>query len=714
MNLLLLSSPTRRICELVPAESAPQPAFQIMRRSAHDRRPKPHSQSGSVAGEDVDLSDVEPSEAGSAGGRSNATGGSGKKWMTIEEREAAYNEARSRIFMDFEEKEKEKDASANSSTLSLFGSGENSFDGDVDDAASTPATESEWALPYSRDRKDTRRGMPVGNPGPSSSRTLWSNMPNGSGGSSRNSRSSSPAFQYATLYEPPPQLVPYDMLQPPGQLPGPNYLPYWPYQVPPGAQGQPVQPNYAPPYPYYPTWYWPPPQQNPNLPPSDPSGPPGGEMYLPPHPVPPQAVPYPNPYAWPNAPQPALQHGQHPGGPHPIEAPPAPAPPPNPHFPTFAPPYSYPPAFYPGQPRLPANQPLPPPPHPVGQPFYGGEPPPPLNSNAPNVGRNGHVQGVNEPRVPSRNPSIPSLSTNGPKRNAPPTRSAWSYGPGIGIPHQTGAFQTGDTVGPRLSTVRRPSATLGLGGGVGNKASANDEASSTAVGSFHLDFCQNRSADFGDSLVTLQSSSPSSSSRRTFPSMPTSQHPLPARPDWAVGMKPSQGPSKHVRNNNARAAQNHGQPISVPSPIALQAVDFPPLSGVPEKRIPVIAGVWNNGSSARATLTASPVQAGAVPDPTLDLARGHSHLEEFETGFERPQPRGAVELFNPKVNQRMSNGNSSPRPDRLEKEKDRPRADGGAAGPLANKLASMSLEEERQRQDNGVQMIPSTSSADTA
>jgi hypothetical protein len=174
-----------------------------------------------------------------------------------------------------------------------------------------------------------------------------------------------------------------------------------------------------------------------------------------------------------------------------------------------------------------------------------------------------------------------------------------------------------------------------------------------------------------------------------------------------VGLKPSQ-PPKHLRNNNARAmspAQTHGQNISAPSPVALQAIDFPPLSGVPEKRIPVITGVWNNGPSARSTLTASPVQAGVLPDPNLELARVPSHLEEFESGFERPQPKGAVELFNPKVNRRMgSNGKGSPRPDRLEKEKDRPRADvGGAAGPLVNKLSSMSLEEKRRQQQDGVQ-----------
>ena len=101
-------SPLRRICELVPAEESAQPAFKIMRRSPADRRVRQTSQPGSMASEDGDVSDsAEPSEAGSSAGRSNTAGGS-KRHLTIEEREAAYNEARSRIFMGFEEKEKDK------------------------------------------------------------------------------------------------------------------------------------------------------------------------------------------------------------------------------------------------------------------------------------------------------------------------------------------------------------------------------------------------------------------------------------------------------------------------------------------------------------------------------------------------------------------------------------------------------------------------------
>ncbi|KAI0286055.1 hypothetical protein BGY98DRAFT_881942, partial [Russula aff. rugulosa BPL654] len=94
--------PSKRICELAPVEQTKQPAIKIMSRSAQDRiRAQSQSRTGSVNGEDAESSDVEPSEAGSLGGRSSAPNRS-KKALTLEEREAAYNEARSRIFLDFE------------------------------------------------------------------------------------------------------------------------------------------------------------------------------------------------------------------------------------------------------------------------------------------------------------------------------------------------------------------------------------------------------------------------------------------------------------------------------------------------------------------------------------------------------------------------------------------------------------------------------------
>ncbi|KAF9054506.1 hypothetical protein BJ165DRAFT_1399715 [Panaeolus papilionaceus] len=243
--------PDRRLCDLIPPEPHTHPAIQIMRR--------PRSLASSVAGEEADLSDVEPSESGSLGGRSNPTSSSGnnasnpnnppnnKKHMTIEEREAAYKMARERIFMDFQEKPekgKGKDGdsgvSASLSMLSLnsgggggstsasvsstSAGGRSSFLGDTDDGVSSPATESEWSGPvasvvgghqnrgehHGNKRESGRRGGPVSTSA-GSSRSLRNDRGfhgSGSGSSSRNSRAPSPSssFAYPTLYEPPPSV----------------------------------------------------------------------------------------------------------------------------------------------------------------------------------------------------------------------------------------------------------------------------------------------------------------------------------------------------------------------------------------------------------------------------------------------------------------------------------------------------------------------------
>lgn len=492
--MALTRSPARRLSELVPAESSTQPAFKIMRRETNERRSKPHSQAGSIAGDDADLSDVEPSEAGSLGGRS-------KKRMTIEEREAAYNEARSRIFMDFQEKEKEKekDMSASSSTQSLVsgsasssGLGRSSSIDDLDDSVSTPATESEWSGPVTRDRRDLRH-MGSGNMSTaSSSRSLRSTAPafnaNGSS-SSRNSRAPSPAFKYASLYEPAPTTAaaPYDSSQSIGGKP-PPFVPQYPYGYP--AQG-PVPQNqqaYMSAYPNYPPYSYPP--QNPMTSPDTASQ----DMYMNPNQTPAQYVPYANPYVWSHAHQPQ---------PGPVPLQPSHVPnhqnhqisnpnqhPPNSTSTPFSPPYipqapygSYPmTGYYPPQP----GQQMPPP-HPqmMGQPIYN--PDPRAMNGLGSITRNGYDNGgiSNHSRTSSRN-STGNGSMNGGKRGAPPARAAWSYGPGIGmggfVGNTNGGGGSGEAVGPRLSSMRRPSQTSSVGSGsAGNRTPAGDEASSTAV-----------------------------------------------------------------------------------------------------------------------------------------------------------------------------------------------------------------------------------------
>jgi hypothetical protein len=483
LHLSLFSSPyspVRRIKDLVPQEAPAQPAFKIMRRSPSQRqRHKTRSQSGSTAGEDGDLSDVEPSETSSVGGRSNA----GRKQMTMEEREAAYNQARERIFMDFaaKEREKEKDMSAASSTLSLLSGSASTSNagsvGDFDDLGSSPATESEWSGPATRERFDGRNRGSRNHSSNSSQRSLRSNgaaFGSSNGSSSRNSRTASPSVHYASLYEAPPAAS-YDhqAVQPyPTQY-------YYPYPPPPPNQVAPQ--GYMMPYPYYHPYGYPP--HPPPPPPAqsnhvDHNAPNGENVY---HPPPPPPMPMYNHYPWPHT-MPPPPPGQ-PG------ASPAPGSPPEQSTPQayqtpYVPaPYPYPVGYYP----MP-TQPVPPPPGGGGG---GGQNPPPVLYNPNDPTRNGPM-GVatsarSSPAPANRhNPrsSSGSGSANGNKRTVPPpARAAWSYGPGVGM----GGFPSnvsgvGEVVGPRLmASVRRPSMASSSGSGsAGQRTPAGgDEASST-------------------------------------------------------------------------------------------------------------------------------------------------------------------------------------------------------------------------------------------
>ena len=113
--------PSQRIAELVPLEETVPLASGAAHRVRHDQlRRKPISQSDSTVDEDDDLSDPDRSDTGNHRGRSNVSGGDShrKKYMTIEEREAVYNQARAHIFNDFEEREKSKEMSVGESSTS--------------------------------------------------------------------------------------------------------------------------------------------------------------------------------------------------------------------------------------------------------------------------------------------------------------------------------------------------------------------------------------------------------------------------------------------------------------------------------------------------------------------------------------------------------------------------------------------------------------------
>ncbi|KAJ4469595.1 hypothetical protein J3R30DRAFT_1572306 [Lentinula aciculospora] len=631
--------PSRRLADLVPPEPTPHPAFKIMQRSPHERRVKPHSQAGSVTGEDADLSDIEPSETGSVGGRSSATGGSSKKRMTMEEREAAYNEARSRIFMDYNDKGKDMSASSSSVSVASSSAGGSSL-GDGEDSVKSLATES--SSPFTNKR---------GNSKTSSSRSLRSSalpFTSSGSGSSRNSRAPSPAFTYPSLYEH-PSSGSFDSNSANQQYPSAPYG--YPYSAP-----TPIQPNppYSmQPYPYY-YPYGPPPTHNPPDPPLT------GDVY--PHPPP---MMY-NPYMWPggNIPPlhsaPPLQHpNTAPGG-----APPAHPPPfPPPSFMQPPPGYGYPmPGYYPP----PMDQSIVSPTHTSGQLYDERSMSVPLSAMGPpnnNVTSHNGIQGSNNKLFNNRD-GVRHGSSNGNTKpqTAPLSRTAWSYGPGVSmggtmvsVDAGTSSRGSGETTGPRLHSMRRQSNTSNGSSSGAYRSSNSDEASSIA------------------------SSSTSSSSRRTYTSTASSQHPLPPRPDWAVGLKPD--PTLHS-TNPPRYHDNSSRNLSPVSPprvpngrghssnsprrhtqqtqplISLKSQDFPPLTSLtsPEKR-PTAGGVWTNPSRSvmtRPTLDLASSNALVHPNaPNIALPNSEENNFRAEEGFQRPPPR-AAELYNPKISKRYN------------------------------------------------------------
>ncbi|KAL1743262.1 hypothetical protein HDZ31DRAFT_65211 [Schizophyllum fasciatum] len=520
--------PGKRIAELVPAEPDVQPTFKIMRRSPLDRR-KTQSQAGSVAGEEPDLSDFgDASEGGSVGGRSNATS-NGKRHMTIEEREAAYNEARTRIFMDFEEKERMASSSSAISSSASASGGLGSSLGDYDESGGSPPTESEWSAP-SGSRKDGRRN--------NSSRSIRG--PYNAVGSSRNSRAPSPSqsFQYATLYEQPAtngfegSVPPYNGTQ--YYIPFPTHHAFQPYPF----------------YPPYAQFHPPPPMVE--------EGQNGNEAMT--H----QQGPYPTPYVWPPA--------QAPMAPPPL--PPMAMQPSHSNSstlsnaehsaqanPTYPAPYV--PVFYPGM----GYSQFPPPPPPMAPPAMM-QPQLYEPSSINGHGANGRSTG---------NSSSNSRSSSRSSHNGGKGRNArnWTYGPGAGA-HGYNQWNgsNGDAYGPRLSGAMRRQSSH----------------------SSHSSLGQSRSSD---EVSSVASSSTSSSSRRTYTSTASSQppHPLPARPDWAVGLKPE--PTLHA-TGSARV-----QPRPVP---VLQPQDFPPLTTqavTPVERRAPVGGAWASPSSTRSVIMPS-------------------------------------------------------------------------------------------------------------
>jgi hypothetical protein len=209
---------------------------------------------------------------------------------------------------------------------------------------------------------------------------------------------------------------------------------------------------------------------------------------------------------------------------------------------------------------------------------------------------------------------------------APPVRAPWSYGPGIGSGGMVSTGpQTHDTVGPRLSSSRRQS-NLSNSSANGRSASGDDGSSVTVsiIAVLPVPY----------SNMIIYQSSTSSSSRRAQTVSAGSQHPLPARPDWAVGLKPSHNPRNMPPNTPPRSISSgstqsnysrHAPQLN--PPVSLQSTDFPPLTTMQpsERRMPT--GAWGNPSSR-------PNFSQINHNINHDI---NSRLDD--SGFERPPPK---------------------------------------------------------------------------
>ncbi|KAF8576481.1 hypothetical protein K439DRAFT_1640488 [Ramaria rubella] len=729
--------PSRRVADLVPPDDAPLPTFKIMRRTPqHRTRSKTSSQTGSGNDDSLpgtgDVSDGDPSEAGSSRG-------SRKKPLTMSERQAQYEEARSRIFKDLEDKEKAKaqDMSASSSTLSLLsvgsssggagGGGTSSVGESLDD---TGSADREWISTANKDKKDgTRRTSSAAS---ASSRSLRSTAP------AFNAHNHSPGFIYPTLYEPTPapstsSSSSYESSPSSGSS---SHTPYQPTMYPVYQYGAPAY--LAPfPYAYYP--YPPPPPQHPpessvasnvESPASSPA-----EGYPPP-------VAFVNPYMWGTHPPPPPTHHQGPSpthnpqqSGHPTQSHPDYGHPQYPPAPLHA--YSYPgpvpgymhqPLAPPGQsqsqPLLQSHQPQPhaqpqthTQPQPPSQSQSHAYPPHPTRSQSMGLLHNGprsnsHINGSSsQPQLYHPGSyeggvavgGSSSLPRNGgtPAQKRMPARTGWSFGPGVG---GSGVSMAGEAIGPRMITTRRTSSGNGGTGIFTTSRTPGDETASTA-----------------------SSSTSSSSSRQTFTST-SSKHPLPARPDWAVGLKPQ--PTLHHSNSHHSSprshhghlpSQSHAYHPRPPISTSLQSNDFPPLTLSPpnsEKR-PALGGVWAGSSTTRSILGPSlgrlnngnsiniPMN-GHTNGNGLLLPTGHqqqnTRLDEHDRAFERPGPKAGGELFNP--NAGSSGRTKSPTrkgqisQERVEKDKDKASARGEA---IANAILVDRMVSLRIGQDGGEQ-----------
>ncbi|KAG9125301.1 hypothetical protein FRC07_008180, partial [Ceratobasidium sp. 392] len=540
-TLLGERGPKSRIAEIAPQEKAATPAFKIMRRSADERaRAKQPGRSDSTEEDQGD---------GTAGTDEVKR----RTQMTIEERTAAYEQARSRIFEGFQEKEVQpspppvKRDSGNA--------------------------EPRWVDKQRRsDLSSSSRGSPIPQDG-------------------------IPAQYY------PPML--YNPNAPSGQSQPPH-------QYDPSAGQQMQYPMYGAQPAYYPMYsYYPQPQFDPR------QGPPGMQMYQPP---PPQA-PYPS-FPQHAATWPQMQHPQPPSQ---MQFQPQPQPQAQPmQGPVDPQRYAFPQMMQQQQPGRQA-QPMPPP---MPPPMQGHMQMVPQQQNDPfstpqymqpyQYGGMMHqpVLVPTPPEAPSSTHSSRSVSRNG---HGQGPGSIGSNGGGAKGPRSSAHSSAWNT-----SIVATPMRSVT---GMNRRLSASSSSTSTYSSSGGGAGSGSRTP--ADETASVASSTSSSSSRRTYTSTSTtSKHPLPPRPDWAVGLLADPPLSRATSSSStdsrlrlgSRSSSNNQVPRSSATKLnpAANTSDFPPLNGNGNNvggpnGAGVRAGAWGRDASPASLFGNSVGPGGASP-----------------------------------------------------------------------------------------------------
>ncbi|KAG8835065.1 hypothetical protein FRC17_005418 [Serendipita sp. 399] len=653
--------PSKRISELVPPEETVLPAFQIMRRVD---RPKTVSRATSVDGNLTDEGDET---------RSQGSGSKKKVHRTIEEREADYHKARSRIFMDFEEKDAASSGGAVSSAASIVSytggsTGMSSVDGD---GASIAPTESEYSAPAGRVKEAwSTSGSYAGSNG-------RGKQASGASHSAGSMRPSAPPFTSPNVSPPfPPQgTVHY--------IPDPTVSAAMPPPPPPSViHGPPSRPASQASH-----------QSNSSY-----------DQRAQGHSHHPPSQPYQQqPINQNTFPSPPSYTPQHPSGP----------PPPNP--------------MPPNQNRSVKNPNPPPSGHPPGRNVgptirptasINGVPNLPLaNHHAGNVPPSNPTQLVHNTPWNQQSTGGPGeLVPNGPARPGENNRSGggapssaggsslpgrgmarnpwgnYSYGPGVGI----GGMQTVNAAGPNTTIPRAPD---GLNIRILPPITLDNHSTGSSNGSSSSARKRNamggNTKTLGDETSSVTSSS-SSSSKRTFTSNASSQppqhHPLPERPDWVLGARPGPGGTMQSRNKAVPPSVGVARPSPSPSTAPSSQLDttssvssvagsdskeFPPLGSGSDGRGGTSPGgpgqvsrskaatsptnAWNNALTSSPARSAATVSgpASLPPRPAVGSTGrpdGIPRLDDVDTGFERPPPKSGAALFNPHVPTRSKSG----------------------------------------------------------